>query len=145
VTIFVDSAMIQATVGRHTSRWCHLMSDQLDPTELHEFAARIGLRRSYFQPGKRLGSPTEHDPVGDHYDVTEGKRRQAIAAGAVALDQDGFLKLMRIRRELAQAERELSRARESLAHVEHGADDSAALERYEQALAVRNARLEARP
>ncbi len=109
MTVYVDAAMIPAKVrnGRvtHDSRWCHLMSDQLDPTELHEFAERIGLRRSYFQRGKRLGRPAEHDPAGDHYDVTEGKRRQAVAAGAVEIDRDGLVALMRTRRDAVRARR----------------------------------------
>jgi hypothetical protein len=107
VTIYVDKAMIHATVpnGRrsHTSRWCHLMSDQIDPAELHEFAQRIGLKRAYFQPGKRLGSRTEHDPAGDHYDVTEGVRWKAVRAGAVEIDRDGLVALMRKRRDASRA------------------------------------------
>jgi hypothetical protein len=45
-----------------------------DLAELHDLAARIGMRRSWFQdkPWPRA-----------HYDVTESKRAQAIAAGAV--------------------------------------------------------------
>jgi len=109
VTIYVDQAFIPADVpnGRRvvSSRWCHLMSDQIDPTELHEFAERIGLRRSWFQRGKRLGRPGEHDPAGDHYDVTEGKRRAAVAAGAVEIDRDGLVALMRSRRDLVRASR----------------------------------------
>jgi preprotein translocase subunit YajC len=90
------------------------MSDQLDPTELHEFAAEIGLRRSWFQRGKRLGRPTEHDPAGDHYDVTEGKRWAAVRAGAVEIDQDGLVELMRKRRDLAQAARHLRQVQGAL-------------------------------
>ena len=48
MTVYVDDAHIPATVGRHTSSWCHLTADS--PEELHEFAGRLGLRRSYFQP-----------------------------------------------------------------------------------------------
>ena len=103
MTVYVDRAMIPARVGRHESRWCHLMSDQLDPDELHAFATRIGLRRSWFQPGTRLGRPGEHDPVGDHYDVTEGKRWVAIRAGAVEIDSDGLVALLRLRRALLAA------------------------------------------
>ncbi len=77
MTIYVDDTYIPATVGRHSSRWCHLFSDQDDPAELHHFATRIGLRRSWFQPSSR--------PLASHYDVTEGKRRAAIAAGAVEI------------------------------------------------------------
>jgi hypothetical protein len=45
-----------------------------DLAELHELAGRIGMRRSWFQdkPWPRA-----------HYDVTDSKRAQAIAAGAV--------------------------------------------------------------
>lgn len=103
MTIYVDTAMIRARVGRHDSRWCHLMSDQLDPAELHAFAARIGLRRAWFQPGRSLFDRSKHDPVGDHYDVTEGKRRQAVAAGAVEIDRQGFAALMRKRRDACRA------------------------------------------
>jgi hypothetical protein len=98
MTIYVDTARIPATVGPYRARWCHLMSDQLDPAELHAFAARIGLRRAWFQPGRNLVDRARPDPPGDHYDVTEGKRRAAVAAGAVELDRDGLVELMRRRR-----------------------------------------------
>jgi uncharacterized protein DUF4031 len=107
VTIFVDQAFIAADVPNGSrvvsSRWCHLMSDDIDPAELHAFAARIGLRRAWFQRGKRLGRPDEHDPAGDHYDVTAGKRRMAVAAGAVEIDRNGLVALMRKRRAAVQA------------------------------------------
>jgi hypothetical protein len=50
--------------------------------ELHEFAARLGLRREWFQPGR---------PIGDrpspfwHYGVTSGKRAQALGTGAISM------------------------------------------------------------
>jgi len=46
MTIYVDNAAIPANVHNHatgktvTSTWSHLISDQLDPTELHEFATK---------------------------------------------------------------------------------------------------------
>jgi hypothetical protein len=52
--------------------WCHLVADSLE--ELHAFAARIGLRRSWFQD--RASYP--------HYDVTTDVRERALVAGAVA-------------------------------------------------------------
>jgi hypothetical protein len=80
MTVYVDDANIPATVAngraRHTSRWCHLFSDTSD-AELHEFAARIGLKRAWFQ---KPDSPLQ---THRHYDLTAGKRRQAVAAGAV--------------------------------------------------------------
>ena len=41
--------------------------------ELHRFAQSIGIKREWYQDNP-------HTP---HYDLTYGKRRQAIAAGAV--------------------------------------------------------------
>ena len=52
--------------------WCHLVADTLE--ELHTFAARIGLRRSWFQ---------DHASF-PHYDVTTDVRERALLAGAVA-------------------------------------------------------------
>jgi hypothetical protein len=91
VTVYVDDVMIPARVGPFTSKWCHLFSDQLDPAELHAFAARIGLRRSWFQ--------SKGSPVHDHYDVTAGKRAQAVAAGAVEVDAARMVEIMRARRD----------------------------------------------
>ena len=63
----------------------HLMADihlvgwrivSLDTEELHAFAARIGLRRSWFQP----------DPLHPHYDLMGGRRQAAIQAGARRFD-----------------------------------------------------------
>ncbi|MGH3934652.1 MAG: DUF4031 domain-containing protein [Pseudonocardiaceae bacterium] len=105
MTIYVDDAGVPATVGdpatgrRYRSRWCHLFSSEIDQTELHAFAARIGLRRAWFQPGKRLGQPDEHDPVKDHYDLTAGKRRHAIAAGAIAVSTDQAVALWQTKRD----------------------------------------------
>jgi len=70
VTVYVDDALIPAKVGTLQSRWSHLIADT--PDELHAFAARLGLRREWFQ---------DHQPFW-HYDLTEGKRRQALALGA---------------------------------------------------------------
>jgi hypothetical protein len=49
-------------------RWAHLVSDE-SYEELHEFAARLGLRREWFQ--------------GDHYDLPAATRIEAIALGAL--------------------------------------------------------------
>jgi Protein of unknown function (DUF4031) len=73
VTVCVDDWRQQATIGRRTARWSDLSTGpggNLD--ELHQVAGSIGLRRSWFQ-----GS--HHHP---HYDVTAGKRWQAIRAAA---------------------------------------------------------------
>ena len=62
MTVYVDDASIPATVRNrsrsHPSAWCHLTADT--PQELHEFAARLGLGRSYFQPDKPIaGKPSQ--------------------------------------------------------------------------------------
>ena len=102
MTVYVDDFGIQATVRNgsrvHRSRWYHLVADTQD--ELHEFAVgKLGLRRSYFQLGPRIGGEyTEW-----HYDLTEGKRRQAIRAGAVPVSAYKLAEIM--------AEREDQKAR----------------------------------
>ena len=89
--IYVDDVGIPAKVwnkrtGRYVeSRWYHLISDQIDTAELHAFAARLGLHRSYFQEGSDLSGQVL-EPWHDHYDVTVGKRKQAIALGAQPID-----------------------------------------------------------
>jgi hypothetical protein len=70
VTVYVDDMRRAATVGRIRARWSHLIADDRD--ELHDFAARLGLRRSWFQ---------DH-PTRWHYDVTDSVRTRAIALGA---------------------------------------------------------------
>ena len=64
---------------------CHLLADSEE--ELVEFAARIGLNPSWIQRGKLL-----------HFDLTEGKRKAAVAAGAKEVD-DRFIakRLMEVR------------------------------------------------
>ena len=49
---------------------CHLIADSLD--ELHEFAARIGMKREWFQNHKDL----------PHYDLTVKRRKEAVRLGA---------------------------------------------------------------
>jgi hypothetical protein len=74
MTVYVDDAAIPAQVGKIAARWSHLTADTKD--ELHEFAAKLGLRRAWFQD----------KPFGLwHYDVTESKRQQAIRLGAVEI------------------------------------------------------------
>lgn len=64
---------------------CHMLADTVD--ELVEFAAGIGLRRAWLQGmDKPAGIP--------HFDLTAGKRAQAIAAGAQDVDRDGIVKVI---------------------------------------------------
>jgi|SRR5712672_987115 len=80
MTIFVGEAFTAtprtAQARRHGNRWCHLTTDAENIEELHLFAARLGLRRSYFQDAKKWFL---------HYDLTEAKREQAVKLGAVEI------------------------------------------------------------
>ena len=68
--------MDEAIFERWGRRWCHLTADS--PEELHAFAASLGLEPSRLQ--------TKADrPWGDHYDVTEDERREAVASGAIEI------------------------------------------------------------
>lgn len=85
MTVYVDDLGMPATVGGLSARWSHLIAD--DREELHMFAARLGLRRTWFQDptvtGKPLATPGTRAAETWHYDVTASKRTQAIRLGAV--------------------------------------------------------------
>ena len=72
-------------------RWpgaCHLFADTQE--ELHGFAERLGLKRSWFQPKKEL----------PHYDLTPNKRKQALLLGAQSVDRNKVAEMMRKNREV---------------------------------------------
>lgn len=89
VTVYVDDARIWATVGGIRARWSHLLAD--DEAELHAFAARLRLRRAWFQdprlprPGRPLGRPGTLLAEAWHYDVVDAKRELALTHGAVPI------------------------------------------------------------
>jgi hypothetical protein len=75
LTVYVDDAFCSddpATWGRWTGGG-HMQADT--PDELHAFAARLGLRREWFQ-----SRPDR--PERDHYDLTGARRDLAIHLGA---------------------------------------------------------------
>lgn len=87
MTVYVDDFRCPATVGRIRARWSHLTADT--PDELHTFAARLGLRPSWYQD------------KGDHrwhFDVTDGTRTRAIALGAKPVTIRQLAEIMRARR-----------------------------------------------
>src|SRR5258707_2380926 len=78
MAVYVDDMNLQADVpdGRRTvrARWNHLFADTEE--ELRAFAAKIGLKAEWIQdPGRGHA----------HFDVTAGKRQQAIAHCAKAV------------------------------------------------------------
>ena len=99
MTVYVDDWRQPARVGRLRARWSHLTVGPDDSIEeLHALAARIGLKRAWFQD-----KPWPHQ----HYDVTDTKRQAAIAAGAVPITwrEAGRQSLEAIRRDPARRQR----------------------------------------
>jgi Protein of unknown function (DUF4031) len=77
MSVYVDHAFAVGDWGRWSGGG-HMQADTLD--ELHAFAARIGMRREWFQskPGR---------PENDHYDLTCTARERAITFGAETEDR----------------------------------------------------------
>ncbi|MEU1663624.1 DUF4031 domain-containing protein [Streptomyces sparsogenes] len=99
MTVYVDEVRDYTLIAkarrlRHT-HWCHLTADTEE--ELHAFAKRLGLRRSWFQ------KKSEQD-YRWHYDITPPKRAQAVRLGAVEIDRHGVVALMDARRAAAGLE-----------------------------------------
>lgn len=91
MAVYVDAEGIKWR-GRE---WSHLVADSLD--ELHTFADKLGLRRSWFQ------SKT-HYP---HYDVTKSVRTRALAMGARGAAREKIVSCARkMRFEMIQAHRD---------------------------------------
>ena len=86
--IYVDDARIPW----RGKRWSHLTADTEEA--LHEFAAKIGLRREWFQPSSTR-------PEAHHYDVTDSKRDEAILAGAIPETTEEGARRRRARRAAA--------------------------------------------
>jgi len=60
----------------------HLLADTVD--ELHEFAQKLGLKREWFQP---KSTP--------HYDVCQRVRKLAIQLGAIEIDRNKTVEIIR--------------------------------------------------
>lgn len=75
MTIMVDDLKVWTTKRPFHLGSCHLTTDG-PLEELHAFAARIGMKRAWFQ---------EHR-FAPHYDLTPGRRVRAVALGAVEVD-----------------------------------------------------------
>jgi hypothetical protein len=89
---------------------CHLITDGPNE-ELHGFAARLGLKRSWFQAS----------PSGPHYDLVASKRRLAVKLGAIELNDRSFHAILKdwiahaiSAIEAAQTEEEKRKVREYL-------------------------------
>jgi hypothetical protein len=92
MSVYVDHAFAVGDWGRWSGGG-HMQADTLD--ELHAFAARLGMRREWFQskPGR---------PENDHYDLTRAGRELAVTLGAVPEDRRSGTRRRRARRETDQ-------------------------------------------
>jgi hypothetical protein len=70
LTVYVDPIIAWGWKPPFDKGSCHLTADTLE--ELHAFAARLGMRRAWFQ---------DH-PLCPHYDLTPGRREVAVRLGA---------------------------------------------------------------
>lgn len=94
MTVYVDKLEDWGwNLRGRTVQSCHLFTDSLELDELHLFAERIGLKRTWFQPHR----------VAPHYDLTASRRRAAVALGAVEVGRREASRIWRARNaELAQ-------------------------------------------
>ena len=92
--VYVDALMrcVPNRNWRYTQA-CHLFVDtRTDIETLHEFARKIGLNCEWFQGAHAL----------PHYDLSPGKRKVAVACGAIELDRTDTVRVLRRWREIAQ-------------------------------------------
>ena len=75
MSVYVDN--VRHPFGRMIM--CHMWADTED--ELHAFAARLGLRRSWFQQPPKASWK--------HYDISLSVKREALRLGAVLTDKYG--------------------------------------------------------
>ena len=76
MAVYVDMLINYGWFMRgRTHPTCHMIADTEE--ELHTIAAKIGLKRSWYQT----------DSILDHYDLTNSKRILAIQNGAIEIDR----------------------------------------------------------
>jgi len=86
MTVYVDDLKDSNQLlnqGWKYPMYCHLAADSIG--ELHEFARKIGLKEYWFQSASTI----------PHYDLTESKRKEAVKAGAVPLQDFAFIRKLR--------------------------------------------------
>lgn len=84
MSVYVDDAIFP--FGR--MMMCHMVADTRE--ELLEMADKIGVARKWIQD---YGTPSEH------FDVCKSHRKKAIANGAVYLERNSFVEMLRKKKE----------------------------------------------
>ncbi len=79
MAVYVDELVAYPGKGR----WCHMVSDDLE--ELHAMAAKIGLRREWFQ------NHTRHP----HYDLMAFTRTRAVENGAIEVSRRELVRILK--------------------------------------------------
>jgi hypothetical protein len=79
MAVYVDDLFEYPGKGR----WCHMVSTDLE--ELHAMAARIGLRREWFQ----------NHPRHPHYDLRPFSRSLAVMHGAVEVSSEEIVRIIK--------------------------------------------------
>jgi hypothetical protein len=75
MAVYVDNEQI----AWRGALWCHLVADT--PDELHSFARRLGLQKSWFQS----------ESIYPHYDITTTVRERALELGALDGDRSTMI------------------------------------------------------
>lgn len=92
MSVYVDDLIVWGNAkGIFRAGSCHMAADSIE--ELHEFARKLGMRRSWFQPGRG-----RHP----HYDLVKVRRDKAIALGAKAVSSRELVMIWRRQREAAR-------------------------------------------
>jgi hypothetical protein len=80
--VYVDKLITYPKSTNNHDKWCHMWADSL--TELHDFAKRLRMSKSWFQDNSFL----------PHYDLTETRRKWAIREGALEISIKEYKKLV---------------------------------------------------
>ncbi len=89
MSVYVDELQVWPNArGIFLAGSCHMAADTLE--ELHAMALKIGMRRSWFQPGRG-----RHP----HYDLVKSRRDRAVALGAKEVSGRDLIMLWRAQRE----------------------------------------------
>lgn len=84
MTVYVDDMYLYPMGRFRGMKMSHMIADSEE--ELHEMADKLGLKRRWYQ--------------GDHYDVSMGLRRKAIALGAREITWKQLGRMMFTRRKI---------------------------------------------
>lgn len=99
------ACMLRAHIRRVSTRWSHLWCDAGREEALHALAARIGMKRQWFQD--RDGFP--------HYDLVPRRREMAVKLGVLEMSLRAWIK----KRRAARDGSELHAAKLYIEHFEH--------------------------